>query len=347
MFVDYAKADQILGRLLDAYRRKEYPYNLPEAIPPQAPKNLPASLVWGSREHALFLFTLCYWMRGGIESTTAAHQLTRLYEADHSIFLPESEPNLVAAELTERFKAVGLGFNSKQIGELWKDNLARISARWNGDPRTIFSSVITYEEACCRVQNKKRRGFRGFQEKMVSMLIYFYMDAGIVDRWNFPIPVDFHALRTLFAHEIMIADWNESGKNGYYTKPILAAARKLFQDYSANNNVDPVVLCEAVWLYSGLMCDKHPGNISIVGEKGKGKKKKKRKGRKTKIVPIPRWVSAAQTRAYKKTCAFCVIQDTCRWCVPSAEYYVGGRIVLRGERDAPPGCTQPLFPIIS
>jgi hypothetical protein len=339
MFVDQVKANQILGRLLDAYRRKEYPYNLPDAIPPQARQNLPKGLEWGSREHALFLFTLCYWMRGGIESSTATRQLARLYEADRSIFLPESETTLIAAELTKKFEAVGLGFNSEQIGGIWKDNLAKIAAQWGGDPRNIFSGVTTYEEACYRIQNKQRRGFRGFQEKMVSMITYFYMDADVIDRWNFPIPVDFHALRTLFAHEIMIADWNEFSANGYYTKPILAAARELFQKYSAKNNVDPVTLCEAVWLYSGLMCDKHPGNISRVS--------KKRKGRKTKIDPVARWVSVAQTMAYKKACAFCTIQDTCRWCVPSAEYYIGGRIVLRGERDAPPGYAKSLFPIIS
>jgi hypothetical protein len=157
MLVNQEIADQVFGRLLHSYRSKKYPYNLPAAVPPQIPENLPKSFKRGSREHAMFLFTLCYWMRGGIESSTATKQLTRLYNADSSIFLPESEPQLVASDLTERFKAVGLGFNAEQTGEIWKENLARIASRWNGDPRNILADVVTYEDACfhgvCHLQS--------------------------------------------------------------------------------------------------------------------------------------------------------------------------------------------------
>ncbi len=167
------------------------------------------------------------------------------------------------------------------------------------------------------------------------MLTYFYMDAGIVDRWNFPIPVDFHVLRTVFAHEIVVPDPEEFNGNGFYTKPILAAVRKLFQSYCAEHHVDPLRLCDAVWLHSGLMCSQHPGNQSIVGG---------RHGRNTELWPILRW-SEAQEKTYERTCACCAIQGTCRWLVPSAEYYIRGRIVLREMRDSPP--QQSFFPIFS
>ena len=166
---------------------------------------------------------------------------------------------------------------------------------------------------------------------MVSMLTYFYMDAGIVDRWNFPIPVDFHALRTMFAHEIVIADqseWNGNAPCGGRRRPAGELPKLSPKRASAT-------LCEAVWLYSGLMCNQHPGNQSI--EIGL------HEGRKTELRPMPRW-SLAQTRTYERTCAACFIQNTCRQCVPSAEYYVGGRIILRKERDAPP--QQSLFPLL-
>jgi hypothetical protein len=334
MTIDHAKAETILSRLLDAYLRKEYPFDQPEAKPPQISENLPKSLGWGTREHALFLFAVCYWMRGGIKSGTAIKALARLYDASPEIFLPESEPATTAAELTAKFRSVGLGFNSDEIGTAWKNNLRKIAARWDNDPRTIFSGVTTYEEACERIQNKGKRGFHGFQEKMVSMLTYFYMDAGIVDRWHFPIPVDFHVLRTVFAHEIVIADRSEFNGNGFYTKPILAAVRNLFQSYCVRNNVDPLLLCDAVWLYSGLMCNQHPGNQSEVGS---------RDGRQTELRPTARW-SQAQTKTYERTCGVCVVQKSCKWCVPSAEYYVRGRIVLREERDTPP--QQSFFPIL-
>jgi len=332
--VDIRRAEDVFSRLVGAYSRKEYPFNLPETVPPQIAKNLPKSITWGSREHALFLFSLCYWMRGGIESHTATRQLAKLYEQNPEIFLPEYGDLLVPKILSSFFRVVGLGFNADQIARLWQKNLITIKDLWNSDPRTIFNDVTTYEEACERIQNRRRKGFGGFQEKMVSMIIYFYMDAGIIDRWNFPIPVDFHVLRTVFAHEIVKARSRDANANGFYTRPVLASVRALCEDYCRRFNVDPLILCEALWLYSRTMCDKHPGNRSIVS---------KRRGRRTKVRPVTRWTES-QARTYEQSCNSCVVNGTCRWLVPSAEYYVRGRITLRGMRDSPP--QQSLFPIL-
>lgn len=334
--VDRKMAVWVFDRLVDARIRRQYPYNLPKAIPPQVPENLPRLLTWGSREHALFLFALCYWMRGGIESDTATRALTRVYNMVPDMFLPEHEPSFDPATFETILSEVGLGFNKAQIARLWKKNLAKIGAEWDGDPRTLFTGISTYEEACERIQNKGGRGFGGFQEKMVSMLTYFYMDAGMVDRWNFPAPVDFHCLRIVFAHRILTAGRRDRNRNGFYTKPVLATVRALLHDYCAERGVDPVILCEALWIYSRIMCSEHPGNTSIVA--------KARKGRKTKITPIPRW-TISQTQMYERTCRGCVVQDTCRHCIPSASYYVGGKVVLRGERDAPP--QESLFPVFN
>ncbi|NTV44512.1 MAG: hypothetical protein HGA67_02325 [Candidatus Yonathbacteria bacterium] len=326
MRVDKTKAELVFARLLDAYFHKEYPFNLPEAIPPQVPENLPKSFRIGTREHALFLFKVCYWMRGGIKSNTAIKQLAKLYHADPKIFLPESESMIVEEELIQKLKDVGLGFNADEIASAWKKNLRTIGEKWQGDPRSLFADIVTYEEACERIQNRRGNGFHGFQEKMVSMLTYFYMDAGIVDPWHFPVPVDFHVLRTVFAHEIVIPESGDSGINGFYSKPILATVRELFYNYCVLHNVDPLRLCDAVWLYSGLMCNQHPGNQSSVGE---------RNGRKTMIAPVKRWTTA-QTAVFERTCRMCPVRATCRWCVPSALYYIGGRIERREVRDEPP-----------
>ncbi len=334
IFVDKERAVVIFDRLRALYLSKEYPFNQPLATSPTIPENLPQSLETGTREHALFLFMLCYWMRGGIKSHTATKQLSRLYEADPDIFLPESVHRLAENRLAVGFRSVGLGFNADEIAGIWLGNLIKIANEWEGDPRTLFAGISTYEEGCERIQNKGGRGFRGFQEKMVSMLTYFYMDAGIVDRWHFPIPVDFHVLRIVFAHEIIIVAPGEANGNGFYTKPVLAAVRNLCHQYCVEHSVDPIELCVAVWLYSGLMCNQHPGNKSIVGG---------RHGRKTELWPIARW-TLAQTRTYERTCAVCPIRQTCRWCVPSAEYYIRGQLVLREERDEP--SQLPLFPFL-
>jgi len=330
MFVDKKRAKEIFDRLVVAYSTMEYPFNLPEAIPPQTRQNLPPTLMWGSREHALFLFVSCYWMRGGIRSDEAIRRLTRIYLSCPEIFLPEFISDMHDTELPALaafLRLFRLGFNADEIAGAWKKNFLKIFRKWNSDPRKIFDGISTYEEACDRIQKKKNKnGFHGFQEKMVSMITYFFMDAEIIDRWHFPIPVDFHVLRTVFAHEIVVADPSEANGNGFYTKAVLAAVRELFHSYCVENNVDPLILCNAVWLHSGLMCNQHPGNQTNEGE---------HEGRKTTLTPVPKW-SQAQSRTYDRVCAVCVIRKTCVWCVPSAEYYVAGKLVLRERRESPP-----------
>ncbi len=325
MKINTRKATEIFNSLVNSYVERTYPFNKPEATPPQTRENLPSNIIWGSRGHALFLFTLCYWMRGGIDSHTAVRQLAKLYQAEPQLFLPENNEKLNPAKVTEASKKFGLGFNAEEIGLAWKKNLARIQGLYNGDPRRIFQGLSTYDEACERIQNKGKNGFLGFQEKMVSMLTYFFMDAGMVDKWNFPIPVDFHVLRIVFANEIITAEKEEANGNGFYTKPVLLAVREICLNYCIEKGVDPLILCEAVWLFSKLMCNRHPGNESEVGG---------RHGRKTELSPIKRW-TASQSQSYVAACGSCVIESTCMHCVPSAAYYISGKIILRERRESP------------
>lgn len=326
LVVDTAKAEYVLGKLLEAFLSNKYPYNLPNATPPQVLRNLPKTLTAGTREHALFLFCLCYYMRGGIKSRMATKRLSGLYDTDPAMFLPEERKSFSPSSISGALKKIGLGFNADEIGKMWFNNLGRLADLYGGNPVNIFNGISTYEEACDRIRNRGKKGFLGFQEKMVSMLIYFFMDAGFINKWHFPIPVDFHVLRIVFAHEIITGA--EPGRNGFYTKEILAATRQLFLDYCQKHDIDPLRLCDAVWLYSGLMCNLHPGNQSRV--------EKKRKGRKTVVTPMPRW-SRRQTRTCnEEACGQCLIRNTCRWCVPSAHYYIRGEILLRAKRDDPP-----------
>lgn len=326
MKVHKRKAFEIFDRLLGMYLRKEYPFNLPGAVLPQRNGYIPEEARQDKRKYALFLFAACYWMRGGIKSDTAFQQLGTFYRQDPGSFLPENAEALSAAVLADKLKAIGLGYNVKEISGFWKENLSKLDRKWKGDPCNLFAGISTYEEACDRIQNNKSNGFGGFQEKMVSMLTYFLMDAGLVDPWNFPVPVDFHVIRIVFANEILVAGKDEMNGSGLYIKKNLDAIRRLVMDYCRERDVDPLLLADALWLYSQLQCSRHPGNQSNVGG---------RHGRMTKLWPIKRW-SEAQTKAYEETCGVCPLRRTCRWCVPSAEYYIRGRIILRERRDSPP-----------
>ena len=55
--INWEKADLVFGRLTHAVRTRSFPFN--EVEVPQVKKNIPDSIVWGSYEHALFLFVVC------------------------------------------------------------------------------------------------------------------------------------------------------------------------------------------------------------------------------------------------------------------------------------------------
>lgn len=316
-------AYRVFDRLMTAFRRKSYPFSLPEAKPPQegnTPKRFPSR-----RHHALYLFHACYYMRGTIRSDGAMTSLCALYLKRPDLFLPEHARHLKATELARILREAGLGYLTRQISRGWIRNAERLHRLHRGNPLRIFTGVDTYEEACYRIQNKGRRGFFGFQEKMVSMLIYFLVDGKLIEDFHFPPPVDFHALRIMFAHEIAVPD--------SYDVPInhrvwLADFRRLLFTYCLKRRVRPNDFCEATWLLSRILCVQHPGNTAW--EDGP------RAGRSTPIrLNIYEW-NEAERSDYQFSCQQCPIQLSCKRLVPAKFYYIAGDIHASRRRDRPP-----------
>lgn len=332
--IDRERAKEVLGRLLATQRKREYPYNLPQAQKPNIVENLPRNLPMKTREHALFLFASCYYMRGGIQSHVAFKRLSQFHEAAPLFFLPEHAENQEPAKVTEYLLSVGLGFQAKQNGRFWVENARRLVARWEGDPRLVYDGVMDYDEACRRVRNdgtKKQGGFMGFREKMVSMLTYFLLDAELIEEFSFPLPIDFHVMRLLVSHEILVFDNRDF--NPYQPK-VLAKLRPFLEKYARENGFSPLEMSEVLWLFSRTLCSQHPDNSSSV---------KERRARKSVIVPLGKPWGKNQTLTYERSCGRCPVESTCKWAVPAADYYVKGRITLRAERSRPPQLVLPLF----
>ncbi len=338
VLVNYERRDQIFGQLLQLFRERRYPFNQRGVEPPQAPNNLPRNLLRGGREHAIFLFCLCFYMRGGIKSVTAIKAMARLYELYPSIFEPDQWEELNADAIASLLRSVGLNFSSKAISKAWIENFRRLKTRWGGDPRELVRGVSTYEEALARIRRSGQDGFLGFREKMVSMLLYFLAESKIIEPFVFPLPVDFHVCRIVLANEIVVVKDPTNGD--LYQKEVLDAIRALSIDYCHSHGVDPIDLCHAIWLFSQAMCNKHPGNNSVV--------ERIRRGRKTGVEALPVTWSQAQVSAFKRSCGSCTAAETCRWCIPSASYYIQGKLILRGVRETPPQILSqiPLFSTI-
>lgn len=329
--VNKGHAYPILDRLLGAYTTNQPPYNLDRVRLPQDPRHMPKTLEYGSVDHAMFMFNVCYYMRGGIKSNDAVKRMSNIYDDYPELFNCDYTRTFDAVELENILGRYGLGFQ-KTVSKQWIENSRRMQDDYEGDPRNIFTGVNTYEQSQELIKNQNGNGFIGFQDKMTSMIIYYLMEQELIEPFNFPIPIDIHVMRVSIANE-MVSFADENGNevpNGtrFYTPETLSALRSLYFDYAGENNVNPIRLCEAVWMLSESSCGKHPGNKTIepLGRKN-------RDGTNTILLPNVVDISdAAQQKAYAESCAICPLVETCEYNIPGGQYYIGGDVIIRGRR---------------
>ncbi len=341
IIVDTEQADRVLLPLLERFYTKRFPYNLAEAQPPQQPENLPRNGFVSPLDYAYFLLTACLFMRGKIRSDTAMRCLSKIYEECPEVFRPEVAKTLDREWLDRRLQAVGLGFSSWQNARFWIENLRQVEERWGGDPRNILDDVETFEESCQRLCNQRSNrgkasrkgkksphpGFFGFQEKMASMITYYFNDAGFIkDPFHYPLPVDFHVLRIILAHQIIRLE-GTNGNLHHHFEPLLAAIRDLSVSFSLKHGTDPLHMSEFIWYFSRSMCKRYPGNMSTY--------KGPRKGRQTVISPKKLTWIKSQIRSYNLSCGQCPVRTTCTYAIPAGPYSNHGRIILRARPEPP------------
>ncbi len=63
--VDDEQVHEVLSTLTHAYRENLFPYNLDSVRLPHDPRHMPNNLERGGKDHAMFLWNVCYYMRGG------------------------------------------------------------------------------------------------------------------------------------------------------------------------------------------------------------------------------------------------------------------------------------------
>ena len=337
--INYQRTKTVFDMILVAYNERRYPFNLPEAKLPQREENMPKTLKFGSREHALFFFHACYYMRGGIKSDIALFNLSRVYDAYSFIFLPETFKNLnednlesYARSVREKLDRFDLGYNSKETARIWSLNAKKLYDFWDSNPLNLIKGVKNYNEACARIKNggfslENRNGFLGFREKMVSMLLYFYLDADLIDPFHFPIPIDFHVMRIMVSHELIYVEGEKGSKENLLSERFLKKIRETVIKYSKQEGINPINLCSALWTFSRILCSKQPGNRSEIG---------RYKARNTQVKEkVINWTSA-DVSLYEARCGLCLVSDTCLYNIPSANYYRRGELLIRSAREESP-----------
>ncbi len=303
-YVDKKKAVIVFDKMIARLKSQGPPYN--KAKVPQA--DLPHNLTQGTKEHAVFLFVLCFWMRGGVESDTATLLLKVMYEERPDVFNPELyierkgiTNDFLIQTISEVLMKYKLGQRVEENAPGWVYNMRKLARHWEGDPRKLFADRPKFKVMAKRIIGKtagkngefknedKPYGFMFFRQKMTSMIAYFLMDAKLIPMFYTPVPVDFHVLRLLTTTEILGVrkmDTEERvGVDFYKTASPPHLARRITEWYCRKYQISPLALCDALWLLSRSLCRKNPGNTSNVFDPKRKEKKLKEEPNATFAFP--------------------------------------------------------------
>lgn len=279
------------------------------------------------RLEASFWFYACMPQRAANHEEGVINGLGRLFVAQPDLFKPELAQHLDPALVTRRLKRFGLGYKAVEIGWGWVVNAQRLHRLWDDDPFNLVADYPGPDVAYARICHRKDRGMFGFQEKLASLFVHYLIQAGRLQPFFFPGPVEWHVLRIVFANELITLTDDRLAIN---SKVVIPAVRLLLFDYCQQHHVQPVDLHNALWRLSRNWCEQHPGNrLLIDGVKD---------GLRTRYYEPPYEWNDWQVSVYERTCGQCPLEATCRRCVPRAPYDVSGLIDTERRRDKPTGC---------
>jgi hypothetical protein len=339
--VDRQRAEWVVRTLINAWRSKLPPFDHSEPVPLMLPKTLEV----GSIQHAIWLMIGLLYMRGRIDSAQAFIRLCRVYDEHSWMFDVENFAGKLSeetrAEMHQILKKNGLGFNVRESVQFWDFNLKKLARFWKGNPLLIFDQAKDYDELCRMFMIGKSNaemgtGFMGLRQKMVSMYLYFLINAKLIKPMMHPGPVDTHNIRVLASTEAVVASSMTAGTKYefYQVSPVI---RKLYLEFCEDVE-DVLALSNALWYLSRDFCSVSQGNGSSTGGY---------RGRATEVFAKHITWTTNRIKRYYSTCGLCPVETVCKWSLPSARQYNQGFLEIRSERPRPHVLQESLFEIPS
>lgn len=323
---DRKRAFALIDTLLPRWQRRQFPFNQPGVMVPQ--ELIPKEVRDNPEEVGRFYFFVCIYMRGGIRSDQAFRAILKMRDDHPHLFDPFAAAWEEPASVQHILKQY-IGWDSETASKNWVLNARHLETSWGGSVIKLFKGIRSYEEALHRLRNKTRKkdqllgpqsmGFRGFQEKMVSMLVYFMDWNGLLStRFAYPTPADFHNFRLAFAHGALKVSVDKTRVSS--GSEIAGAWREITLAYIRRRKANPVEVADALWLFSLLLCGRSPLTETT------GVEKEKNGSGMFALHMLPHHDDAQyMARKYRKrleeTCLRCPVLETCGLVVPAGPYY--------------------------
>lgn len=308
-----------------------------DAVLPQdrwPPKEELSSL--SEKDLADWLFYCALPMRGGLVSEDPFKIFWKLRKKYPEMFRPEIVAEKWTTEMIKKaFNEIGMNYKDKEHSESWCKNSKNLFRYWENDIRNVFWGVTRFEEAFKRIDyERNEKGFYGMRRKIFSLLTIWLQEKGLIQIFASPLPVDFHALRILWATEIIdLKNWARpflskerhpqqlAGKTAIRVWYSLTDQITIWSEKFLNQHkISHLTINPALWVLSRSLCAGHFQNT--VREDA------------TKYVETERLIKNPNLwpKKYKNPCAYCFIEEWCKWAIPSAPYYRWGILIRLGKR---------------
>lgn len=333
--VDAERVERVLDPILNRYLYKGYPYNITPTM--LANLTLPTCLKRGGEAEARWWFFCCMLMRGGVDSDTALRAMSAMYDREMRRgglwpFKPERAAKLSIEQMTGLLQEAGTGLH--RLARDWINAAATLQDLHGGLVMSMLEQMETYEDAVELLHRNEKAGtgFAGFRFKMVSMFLFFVTEAGLIEYFPYPPPIDFHLQRVAIVTG-MVQRGDKQPLIAYNQRQhdeLQAVLRAAYLDYIRHRGLLSNQVSDAVWLLSRMMCRFNPGNTVYAGE---------RDGRSTPLTPhVVDWFSkeGVDFAKFARSCQRCPVRGHCHWNLGSQPYYVAGQLRILGPRLEPP-----------
>lgn len=350
---DFNQMETVLGELMEAYDNNMPPYNYPDTMTPQDQRNMPKTPFTDDRQKANFFLTSCLWMRR-MNSVTAMQNLGRLFDATRDWEKDPFDPHVAADMSEDEIEAMLEPYPQLQMRTFtvpaWIHNAQHLVAHFDGDARNIIADTDSYTIIAEQMVNKIPRndrlnkkttapnaGFEGFQKKMVSMFLYYMIDSGLKDYFDFPLPVDIHVARIGMGTE-MVKFEGFAEESNHMIPVLLDVLRDMLYDYSLTTGRSQMDVCNAIWLLGASSCSSSPETQT---------KSIMLNGRSSELDWYEPDYSPGSNDLKRliQTCGSCAIADYCEWVARGKENQLHGTMTPRRRRTPETLNEYALFPI--
>lgn len=234
-----------------------------------------------------------------------------------------------------------------EFARAWAHNSGVISQRWRGSVLNVFFRpngipVADFEEAFARVDyknpnNQPGGGLIGMRRKIFSLFTIWLQEKNYIPIFPTPIPVDFHALRLLFATKVVT--WR--GQLSFQVtpgihpehlqgRPIVRVTEKITDEvaewsqlFLVRHGFSHLAINPALWVLSRELCPNEFQNQST----GRG-----RKGSRGNIQLIyPEKLKKDPNlwpHPYIDPALVCPVAEICKLAIPNSPYYSFGLLAL-------------------